>query len=353
MYTPSHARPGRGLARKMLGVVAITASFLVPVTAQSVQAADPSCPVNPDKCYQLTMATSPANPGANQVITITGTLKNLSTKGTGVSIGSANVTYNPADALYDVSNGTLSGSPGTITRNANTFELRNLSIAPGRSASFSFTAKSYQGGTITWSSAVKQANNFAGTGNEFTAYAPTQSTNVSGSCNGTVTYNSYGCKGFLKSLGTHIETGALDSNGLPAVVRAALDVKPINAPGVQVMGLRTYLQGDMCPVDGVGPLPCDWTTQTLNTWAPEYTASGIITMTVRCGSLCDGGLPVLLFQQDEALGITEPILPCALTLLPSLLSGSKVCGEVVNGVATLQNITNDVDYKVMGIALAE
>jgi hypothetical protein len=350
-YSPLHARPARTMGRRLLGVAALTASFLVPAAISSVQAADPICPTSPDKCYSLTITTSPVGPAVGQSTTFTGTLKNLSRKGTGVSLGSANVTWSPADALYDVAAGGASPA-GTESISGNTVALRNLAIQPGKSGTFTFTAKPIRAGNISWSSVAKQSNDFNGTGNNFLLIAATAPTAVSGSCNGDVTYNSYGCAAYLKSAGTVISGSGLDSSGNPTVLPFTVTIRPMTPDAgsspFHVAAYRTYAAGDQCPLEQ-GVVPCTFTMQQMFPNAQEARSAGLISWQLTCGSLCGAG--TLLFQREESTGVTEPILPCVLTLVPSPLTGSRTCGEITNGVLNLENITNVNDYKVMGVSL--
>jgi hypothetical protein len=356
-YTPTHARPaGRGLGRRLLGVAALTASFLVPIATATSQAEDPTCPTNPEKCYSFTMAVSPASPGPGDLATYTGTLKNLSRGGAGVTLGSANITWSPADAFYDITLGGVTPQ-GTMTRSGSTLQLRNLGAAPGQTRQFTFSARAIRGGTVTYTSTAKQANNYSGVGNDLSLYGSSPSTATSSNCSGSIEYDAYGCRGIMKSQGGTVTTGGTASDGDPSLVPASITFAPVTpfvgSSPVQVMAIRTYLDGEACPVDVATLLDCTFVLQLLNKIEPEYNHAGQVSATIYCGSLCDT-LAVVLFQEDETTGTKEPVLPCGLPINGGLLSGSQVC--YVNngdGTITVNNNTNINDWKVMGVALAE
>jgi len=322
---------------------------MVPLTAQAGHAGDSPCPSNPDKCYSFTMSTAPAAPHAGELTQYTGTLTNLSKGGTGVQIGSANITWDPSNAFLTFATGSVSRAGASETLAGGALQLRDLNTSPGDSVSFTFSGRARAGITITFSSDVKQANNFSGLpGNSLARYGAAPTTSISASCGGFLPYNSYGCAAFLKSVGATIVSGPLDSDGNPAQVRATLRVPPVTplpgSPVYQVMGLRTYLDGEGCPVE---PIDCDFVVQLLNVLDVEYDGDHSATLTISCGSLC--GPLAVIFQQDESTGVTEPMLPCLPTgPLASPISGSTVCGtNNGDGTLSIYNITHINDYKVM------
>lgn len=335
-----------------LGVAtAFAAAALVPLTADPARAggATSPCPSAPDKCYSFTMTTSPATVHLGELVTYTGKLSNLSKGGTGVQLGAANITWTPADSFYAFVTGTVSPQ-GTQARADNVLQLRNLNLSPGKTSTFTFQARAIRGGTITFTSTAKQSNNYAGTGNDLVPAGDQPRVTISGSCSDDVTYDAYGCSGIVKTQGGTVSTGSVDSNGNPSQVTAVLVIPAVQPlPGsspVQVMALRTYLDGEGCPVQ---PFDCDFVVQLLNKLDGEYDGAHSATLTVTCGSLC--GALTVLYQQDEGSGTTEPVPPCSpLPPVPSPLTGSTVC--FVNngdGTITLFNITTVNDWKVAGI----
>lgn len=335
-----------------LGLATALAAAAVPLGAVAAHAGGSTspCPATPDKCYTFTISASPA-PKPGQSSTYTGKLTNLSRGGTGVQLGAANITWSPSDAFSSVTARTVVPT-GTQTYSApNVLQLRNLNLPPGGTSTFTFDATSLQGQTVTFASFAKQANNFSGTGNELTFVGSSPSVTISQFCSDGVTYNAYGCKGFLKTQGATINTGGTDSNGDPSVVTASLAVPPVTpAAGsspVQVMALRSYLGGgDTCAV----VVSCTFTVQLMNKLDIEYDAAHTSTLTISCSGLCNAA--TLWFQTDEAKNITEPLPPCTpLGPVPSLLSGSTACYDLVlSGAVVVRNITHDNDWKVAGIA---
>ena len=163
-----------------------------------------------------------------------------------------------------------------------------------------------------------------------------------------MTFNAYGCKGYLKSAGTTVSTGSVDSQGNPSLVTASLVIPPVTplpgSPTTAVMAVRSYLAGDTCPAI----VPCNFTVQLLNKLPIENDGAHSATLTVNCGTLCT--TLTIWFQQDEATGTTEPLPPCLPIIIPSLLTGSTACYELaLNGSITVRNVTNVNDWKVMGI----
>jgi hypothetical protein len=140
------------------------------------------------KVYTVTV--SPSSVGAGQTLGFTFTARNDSGS---QSLGSINLTA-PLDF-------TLMGDPGqptrlsdgasigTATRVGTTLiELRNLSLPPSDTVTFTFTAQapcmqSGAAGADTWGLAAKQSNDFKGTGNDFAPSSSSQrTTDVMGSC---------------------------------------------------------------------------------------------------------------------------------------------------------------------------
>ena len=349
----------RGARLAVLAALAVTSA--APLAAQA--AGGPSvggCNVTPDKCYSFSMSVA-GSPGPGQDALYTGTLKNLSQGGTGVTLGSANITWSPSDAFYSVTPGTVSVSPagsGTPTEAVNgaTLELRNLSAAPGATVTFTFHATALKQETVTWYSAAKQANNFAGVGNDQTG-GSTPVTSVSGSCSGSVAYNAYGCSGFPIAQGGKVCTGSVDDANQPSKVTSCITFPPVpGATGFQVMALRTYLGGDACPVD---PVSCTYTTQLLNKLNAVYTGAYTATIDVSCGSLCSP--TTAYFQQEESTGTTEPLLPCAVTEAVAPVTGGPLASPLTSSTAcvttssdgswTVPHVSFLNDYKVMGMTV--
>jgi hypothetical protein len=346
--TPS-SRLGRAVK---LGLATALAAAAVPLSAGAAHAGGSTspCPQTPDKCYAFTLSASPA-PKPGQSSTYTGKLSNLSRGGTGVQLGAVNVTWSPSDAFSSVTAGGVSPAGSETYVAPSTLQLRDLNLPPGSTATFTFQATSLQGQTVTFTSAAKQSNNFSGTGNDLTLAGSAPTVTISQFCSDGLTYNAYGCKGFLKTQGATISTGNTDSDGNPSVVTASLTVPPVTpAPGsptTQVMALRSYLGGgDTCPA----VVPCTFTVQLLNKLDVEYDGAHASTLTISCSSLCDAS--TLWFQTDEASGVTEPLPLCTpLGPVPSLLTGSTACYDLaLSGAVVVHNVTNVNDWKVAGIA---
>jgi hypothetical protein len=343
---------------RWVAVAALAATAVLPMAAQAAggAAAAGGCDVTPDKCYSFSMSTA-GTPAVGDEAVYTGTLKNLSAGGAGITLGSANITWSPANAFYSVTAGSVSVSPagsGTPTEAVNgaKIELRNLGAAPGATVTFTFKAVALRAGTITWSSEAKQANNFLGLNNALTQVSADPTTSISGSCSGNIDYNAYGCSGFPIAQGGTVCTDALDSLGQPSKVTACITFPPVpGATGYQVMALRSYLDGEDCLIGD-----CAYVVQLLNklnlVYAGEYSAS----LSIDCGDLC-GSVKAFL-QQEESTGTNEPLLPCAVVDAPELLgseplasplTGSTACFTDNGDSVTVENISFLNDYKVMSI----
>jgi len=340
---------------------ALGAMALVPVAAQAGQGASGSpCPTAPEKCYSFSMAVA-GTPAPGDEATYTGTLKNLSTGGAGVTLGSANITWSPSNAFYSVTAGSVTVSPAgsstpTQAASTNGIELRNLSAAPGATVTFTFQAIALRQTTISWASEAKQANNFLGVGNNLSqAGNTTVVTSISGACSGNLEFNAYGCEGFPISEGGTVCTGDLDSDGQPSRVTACITFPAVpGASGFQVMALRSYLDGEPCPVAAVD---CNYVVQLLNKLNPVYTGQYSASMTIDCGDLC-GAVGGAFFQVDEAKGVTEPLLLCAVVNAPEMLgsgplasplTGSTACVTDSGSSVLVDNITFLNDWKVANV----
>jgi hypothetical protein len=336
------ARPA-GRRTRWLVAAAIAATAVVPWVAQAAQ--NSVCGVNPDKCYSFTMSVDPQAPQPGQEAVYTGTLTNLSRGGSGVQIGSARVTWSPADAFSSVTAGTVSprGGMEVVGRS---IELHDLGVAPGSSASFTFTAVALRPVTVTFRSTAKQANRYAGAGNDLFQTGPDPSTTVTGSCGGAPVSESYGCGAVKISDGGTVCTGGTRSAGGPSAVRSCLTLPPVpGAAGWQQVVLANFLGGDACPVE---PLECSYVSQLLSKLALAYDSAHGATLGITCGTACPA-IP-LYFQVDERRNIKEPLLPCLpVGPLPSPLTGSLACyTDNGDGTVDVLHVTSVNDYKVMG-----
>jgi hypothetical protein len=346
----SDSRLGRLLK---LGVAtAVSAAAALPLLAGAAQAGGSTspCPSSPDKCYTFTISASPAQPKPNESATYTGKLTNLSKGGGGVQLGAANITWSPSDAFDTFAIGTVTPQGSEEYFAPNLLQLRNLNVPPGKTATFTFTASSLQGQTVTFSSTAKQSNNYSGTGNDLTFAGGSPNVQISQFCSDGVTYNAYGCKGIPKSQGGRVDTNSTDSDGNPSKVTASLTLPPVTpaagSPAVQVMALRSFLGGEgSCPVI----VPCSFGVQLLNKLDIEYDGAHPATLTIRCAPLC--GATTIWYQTDEGAGITE-LLPLCLPVigaLPSPLTGSTACyTSNPDGTFTVNNVTHVNDYRVAG-----
>jgi hypothetical protein len=345
----SGSRLGRAVT---LGLATALAAATVPLSAGVAAAGGSSspCPTTPDKCYSFTISASPT-PRPGTPSTYTGQLTNLSKGGGGVQLGAANITWSPSDAFDTFATGTVTPQGSETYAAPNALQLRDINVPPGSSATFTFTATSLQGQTVTFSSAAKQSNNFAGTGNDLTLASGSPNVQVSQFCSDGLTFNAYGCKGIRKSRGGTVSTGSTDSDGNPSKVTASLTLPPVTpapaSPPVQVMALRSYLGGgDTCPA----LLPCTFSVQLLNKLDIEYDAPHSATLIISCAPLCTA--TTVWFQTEESSGITE-LLPLCLPLVgpvPSPLTGSTACyTSNPDGTFTVSNITHDNDWRVAGL----
>ncbi|HTL23359.1 MAG TPA: hypothetical protein VL281_04915 [Mycobacteriales bacterium] len=342
--------PGSRLRRAVkLGLATALVAAGVPLSAGIAQAGGSTspCPTTPDKCYTFTISASPA-PTPGQSSTYTGKLTNLSKGGTGVQLGAANVSWSPSDAFSSFTAGGVSPLGSETYVAPNQLQLRNLSVPPGKTATFTFQATSLQAETVTFTSAAKQSNNFSGTGNDLTYAGSTPSVDVSPFCSDGLVFDAYGCKGILKTQGGTVSTGSIDSNGHPSTVTASLTMPPVTpAPGsptVQLMALRSYLSGDSCPV----VVPCSLTVQLLNKLDIEYDTAHSATLAIHCAPLC--GALTIWYQIDEAIGIPE-VLPLCLPVigaLPSPLSGSTACYTNAADGIVVTGVNHNNDWKVAG-----
>ena len=185
----------RGRPYRRWGIVALIAVLAVGVMAQIASAGSTG------KLYTLDVSPSAVAGGSSTLTTLT--LRNESTT---QQIGSANLT---PPTGFTITN----PAPGTVV--ANVLQLRNLSLAPGASRSFSLTATApCTAGTGVWNAQVKQANNFNGPpGNDFTFDAANSDV--------TITVGNGGCK--------------LAFTGQPAAAEtnAVITTTPINTPAGQ------------------------------------------------------------------------------------------------------------------------
>lgn len=341
-------RRSRGLRLAVLAVLA--SGIAIPMSASAAKASP--CADGNGKCYSLSISASPAQPQTGQSATYTGRVSNLSDGGAGHQLGAVNITWSPTGSFTSVTPGSVSPA-GQESVAGGAVRLRNLDLAPGASATFTFTATAAQAGTITFTSAAKQSNDFNGTGNDLTLAGGSPSVQVvapppPSPCAQQTSYNAYGCKGFLKTQGATISTGATDSAGAPSLVTAELTV-PAVTPAVgssatQVMAVRSYLGGDTCPA----VRSCTFSVQLLNKLDVEYDAAHGATLAITCGSLCSA--TTVWFQQEESTGTTEALPPCTpLGPVASPLTGSLACYDLnlSGGGITVHNVTHVNDWKVM------
>jgi hypothetical protein len=350
----ARSTPGTRTGRAVkLGLATALAAAAVPLSAGMAQAggSTSSCPTTPDKCYTFTISAAPAQPKPGESATYTGRLTNLSRGGTGVQLGAVNITWSPSNAFSSVTAGSVSPTGSETYVAPNALQLRDLNLPPGATSTFTFQATSLQGQTVSFTSVAKQSNNFSGVGNDLTYSGGSVTIQISQFCSDGVTYNAYGCKGFLKTQGATITTGSTDSDGNPSVVTASLVVPPVtpapNSPSVQLMAVRSYLGGgDTCPA----VIPCAFSVQLMNKLDIEYDDAHAATLTINCGALCDPA--TVWFQTDEGSGITEELPPCTpLGPVPSPLTGSTACYDLslTGGSITVHNVTHINDWRVAGL----
>ncbi len=114
------------------------------------------------KDYSLTIA--PDTVGAGVPVNIAATFKNLNTT---QRLGSANLTPPPGYAVQGIASFSQP-APATATAVDGVVQLRNLSLAPQQSATVTMSVLTpcSPPATADWNAAVKQANDFNGTGND-------------------------------------------------------------------------------------------------------------------------------------------------------------------------------------------
>jgi hypothetical protein len=331
---------------------AVAATGLIPLTASPAGALTSTCQLSPDKCYSFTMSASPATPNTGQQATYTGVLSNLSRGGDGVQLGSANVTL-PSDFYY-VQVGTVSPA-GSESITGSTVQLRNLSAPPGTSVTFTFQASSRTGGTFSFPSAAKQANNFSGVGNDLTLYGGDPSVTVSAQCsNGVGAYDGYGCNVISEQRGGTTSTSALDSNGNPSQVHASITYQPIAVLQDRLFAseIRSDLDAAQCPI--LLSVPCSFVVSVVNKIPNEYTIGrDAVSVDIDCSALCSSSVAHVWYAYNDATQTQTLLLPCSpLGPLADPLTGSYACiDDHGDGTATVQHLTYVDDYKIMSFSI--
>jgi hypothetical protein len=132
------------------------------------------------KTFSASVGPNPLVAGASYSVfpraPIVYTIRNTSTS---AELGSANVTVPAGIAASTVTNPTA----GTATLVGTLIQLRELSLAPGESSNVLVWAQvecAANHATYRWTTAVKQSNDFNGTGNDLTGTSPTST--VAGTC---------------------------------------------------------------------------------------------------------------------------------------------------------------------------
>jgi hypothetical protein len=159
---------------------------MVPIAGASILwASVVSTAVAADKTFSSSVSPGPLvagasyGAGARSASFVTLTLTNESTQ---ARLGSANVTP-PAGVVATAATSSVGTSPAPIV--GGVIELRNLSLAPGASVSVSISARvecASNHSPYSWGFAVKQANDFNGTGNDLAPVAPQAVNTVAGTC---------------------------------------------------------------------------------------------------------------------------------------------------------------------------
>jgi hypothetical protein len=144
-----------------LGAVAAVLAAVLAATAPAAHAGD--------KTYSVWM--TPASSAAAPDAVFEAAIRN--TDSNNQRLGSVNLTaprYLPVGNGFEVVSASVSGaaSTATATTDGQVVRVRGLSLAPGRTATVRMVVDTTSaGGTWTWSTAAKQANDFNGTGNDF------------------------------------------------------------------------------------------------------------------------------------------------------------------------------------------
>ena len=157
----------RRVLRPLFALAAIAAFGVVLVPTGSAKP-----PASGIKLYDVCLqgGTSACNSwtsGGGTVSTISGanpqvTLNIHNESGSNTTLGSLNLTMPSGITLQSVTD------PNASTSTATTLQMRNLNLAPGAVYPVTFTIAAPNAcGTVQWSVAAKQSNDFNGTGNDF------------------------------------------------------------------------------------------------------------------------------------------------------------------------------------------
>ncbi len=175
MSSFSVARLSRPAGSRVVALLATAALIIALAVPSAVFAAD--------KEFTATVAPGPLfagasyGEGARSSDFVTLTITNVSNQ---ARLGSANVTP-PSGIAATAATSSVGTNPAPVV--GGIIQLRNLDLAPGASVTVSISARveCASDGAYTWSFAVKQANDFNGTGNDLTQSGTTTNT-VVGSC---------------------------------------------------------------------------------------------------------------------------------------------------------------------------
>jgi len=337
----------RGTRLRLALAAAVAVSGLVPLAAGAAgrTTSDPSLCPSPDKCYSLEISAISGALQPGSTVVYEGLLSNLSRDVTGFTLGASDI-FMPS-VFRDVAVQPLA-APKSASVAGNTIRLRNLSMAPGDTLTFRFSAVARRGGTYTIESDATQANNHLGVGNNLSQAPPKPTITISDTCGGAGTPIQAKCLMVNKLDGIVVDT--VPVNG--AQLKSRLVIPPVTVVVGDpefLLSFRTDKGTPECPV--VAGLPCSGTVWIETVIPVEYDLAHGWRMLFDGRGLTNA-LPVPVFLAlHEETGVQEPILPeTPLGPIASPLSGSFV-NFTDNGDGTywFNHITAIDDYKVMSL----
>jgi hypothetical protein len=322
---------------KRLGAVAVLAGAgLVAVAAPPGYADTSACPAAPDKCYSTT--ASPATIPQNAPTSLDLTINNDSTSNGNLSIGSVNVTIPAGVTVSSAQVGQTA-----VTPVGNVVPLRNLSIAPGSSATLTMTVNAENAVSGCWATAAKQSNDFNGTGNNFTQHGGCSPiTAVSVKCQSIPQHD--GCKETVWHTNVPFSVTTSPDPDMSSTLTAPAIAGPDQAVVFVIYNKRggSCFLGQACTFEVVSPHGLS-----------SMPVGSDATLDFECvGAVCPNKLlpPYLLTLTNEVTGSQTLLLTCPISLSP--LTPTKACGSTsfASGKlrAHIEHISDLDDWKAGG-----
>ncbi len=295
-HARARARVIRGL---VAAVITVTASGL----AVAVGIGTASAATCPTKCYSAVLG--PAQYTAGSTLVFRATLTNETTPG-GQLVGSVDITPPSGYTVTHVDQ----PARGRAAVVGNVITLRELGLAGGQSATYTWTAQTPTApGAASWGLQAKQSNDFRGTGNDVTLDPATSSTTTTGGSRSTAdcTSGSVSCgTNFIDysrpssvSTGTSVNEAVwlVGTTSFPATTSTGGQAYSMAAPGTP---------DDLCLLRAC-------TFQMNIDDIPATYAGRPATLTLLCHvSHCTSGYVPLLFKDDGTT--VSPLPPCAVAL---------------------------------------